>query len=56
IDNQKEAIDVEDFPKTVRAAVEITKGLGLEYLWVDDVCIIQDSAEDWEKEAAKLAH
>ncbi|KAK1658496.1 heterokaryon incompatibility protein [Colletotrichum godetiae] len=55
IDSHKAALDVEDFPQTVRDAVQITRGLGLKYLWVDAICIIQDSAEDWEKEAAKMA-
>ncbi|KXH50461.1 heterokaryon incompatibility protein [Colletotrichum nymphaeae SA-01] len=55
IDDHKKALNVDDFPQTVRDAVEITRGLGLKYLWVDAICIIQDSAEDWEKEASKMA-
>ncbi|KAK1637742.1 heterokaryon incompatibility protein [Colletotrichum phormii] len=55
INSHKAALGVKDFPQTVRDAVEITRGLGLKYLWVHAICIIQDSAEDWEKEAAKMA-
>lgn len=29
--------------QTIRAAIEVTKGLGIRYLWVDSLCIVQDS-------------
>lgn len=41
-------------PQTIRDAVYATLQLGLEWLWVDSLCIIQDSREDWEIEAAKM--
>ncbi|KAK2058659.1 heterokaryon incompatibility protein [Colletotrichum caudatum] len=38
-------------------AIEVTRKLGIRYIWVDSVCIIQGqpSKEDWEAEA-KLMH
>jgi hypothetical protein len=30
--------------------------LGLQYLWIDSLCILQDSAEDWEIECANMAN
>lgn len=44
-----------DLPKTFSDAVDITRRLGVPYLWIDSLCIIQDSAEDWEIEAAKMS-
>ncbi|KAF4464921.1 tol [Fusarium albosuccineum] len=41
--------------KTFRDAVEICRRLGILYLWIDSLCIIQDSAEDWKEQAAKMA-
>jgi hypothetical protein len=33
----------------------ITRKLGYRYLWIDSLCIIQDSAEDWGIESAQMA-
>jgi hypothetical protein len=42
-------------PKTFQDAVEVTRKLGFRYVWIDSLCIIQDSVEDWESECAKMA-
>jgi hypothetical protein len=36
-------------------AIRLTRAMGCRYLWIDSLCIIQDSKEDWEKEAALMA-
>jgi len=41
--------------KTIQDAIEITRELGLQYLWVDSQCIVQDSLEDWQRESANMA-
>jgi hypothetical protein len=41
-------------PKTFQDAVGITKIIGLRYLWIDSLCIIQDDRKDWEKESATM--
>ncbi|KAH8896330.1 HET-domain-containing protein, partial [Thozetella sp. PMI_491] len=46
---------LKDMPKTFREAITITRELGLEFLWIDSLCILQDSKEDWEKESAKMS-
>lgn len=46
---------MKDLPKTFEDAVEITRRLGFRYLWIDAICIIQDSAADWEREASRMA-
>lgn len=44
-----------DLPSTFQDAIEFALCLGLEYLWIDSLCIIQDDLRDWEEEAAKMA-
>jgi hypothetical protein len=46
---------VESLPKTLGDAITISRHLNIRFLWIDSLCIIQDSAEDWLKEAASMA-
>lgn len=50
----KQRISYSTLPATIRDAVCITRGLGIQYLWVDAICILQNS-EEWQLEAAKMA-
>ncbi|KAL9624908.1 MAG: hypothetical protein Q9160_000955 [Pyrenula sp. 1 TL-2023] len=43
-----EGVAVEDLPKTIQDAVEVTRVLNIKYLWVDSLCILQDSIPDKE--------
>jgi hypothetical protein len=45
----------EKLPKTFQDAISFTIRLGFRYLWIDSLCIIQDSAEDWRHEGSKMA-
>ena len=42
-------------PQSFQDAVYVTRRHGIQYLWIDALCIIQDSIEDWEIECAKMA-
>lgn len=35
-------------PRVIRDAIHLVRSLGERYLWVDSLCIIQDSARSWE--------
>jgi hypothetical protein len=39
-------------PKTFQDAIDVTRRLGIQYLWIDSLCIIQDCEKDKEKEIA----
>lgn len=41
-------------PKTFRDAVHLTQSLGIQYLWIDSICILQDSESDWAQESAYM--
>ncbi|KFX98256.1 hypothetical protein V490_02406 [Pseudogymnoascus sp. VKM F-3557] len=49
-----ERIEFSAMPNTFQDAVTITRKLGYRYLWVDSLCILQDSREDWEVASAKM--
>lgn len=46
---------VESLPQTLQDAVRVTQQLGIPYLWVDSICIIQDSVKDKSQEVSKMA-
>lgn len=41
--------------KTHREIVSLARALGIQYVWVDALCIIQGDAEDWERESKAMA-
>lgn len=55
LDSFKSGLPWSDIPKTLQDAMTITHRLGLRYLWVDALSIIQDDDVDWKTEAAKMA-
>ncbi|KAF2438468.1 HET-domain-containing protein, partial [Karstenula rhodostoma CBS 690.94] len=42
-------------PQTFRDAVHVCRVIGIRYLWIDSLCIIQDCDEDWASEAAAMS-
>lgn len=55
IDEYKQGFKVSNLPKSLRDAIEVTRHLGIEYIWIDAICIIQGDADDWGKESAMMA-
>ncbi|KAK4449773.1 heterokaryon incompatibility protein-domain-containing protein, partial [Podospora aff. communis PSN243] len=47
-------IDTSYLSPVVRDAATVTRQLGLSYLWVDSLCIVQDDERDWRDEAALM--
>ncbi|KAE9369225.1 HET-domain-containing protein [Stipitochalara longipes BDJ] len=41
--------------KTFEDAVEVTRQIGVRYLWIDSLCIIQDEANDFQKECSRMS-
>uniref|UniRef100_A0A8H7NPK3 Heterokaryon incompatibility domain-containing protein n=1 Tax=Bionectria ochroleuca TaxID=29856 RepID=A0A8H7NPK3_BIOOC len=49
-------IPFEILPKTFHDAIRLARELGLSYIWIDALCIIQDAEnhEDWLKESGRM--
>lgn len=50
----KSGIFLNSLPKTLQDAFTIAQELGIQFLWVDRLCIIQDSPEDWFCESNQM--
>jgi hypothetical protein len=50
-----ENIKWDHLTQTFQDAVEITRRLGQQYLWVDSLCILQDDDDDWALQASRVA-
>jgi hypothetical protein len=44
------SLPFESLSKTFQDAVEVTRALGYQYLWIDSLCIIQKPSVDWHQE------
>ncbi|KAF8857250.1 hypothetical protein BDZ45DRAFT_564472, partial [Acephala macrosclerotiorum] len=44
-------IDTTLLPQTFRDAIHTTIQLGINYLWIDFLCIVQDNPDDWLRES-----
>jgi hypothetical protein len=56
----EEAVPFESLSRNFQDAIKATRTLssrfGRLYLWIDALCIIQDSKEDWTTESVKMGH
>lgn len=48
-------LDASMLPRTITDAVTVARRMGFRYIWVDALCIIQDSADDKLKELPRMS-
>lgn len=51
---QGKELDTSELPATFQHAIRATESLGHSYLWIDSLCIIQDSEEDRREECSRM--
>jgi hypothetical protein len=54
LDQNLHSIALQSLPLTLQHSISTTRALGLEYIWIDSLCIIQDSASDWQRESVLM--
>ncbi|KAK1749635.1 heterokaryon incompatibility protein-domain-containing protein [Echria macrotheca] len=52
----KTSIPLRTLPPNFRDAIFTSRRLGFRYIWIDSLCIIQDSPTDWDAEAPLMHH
>ena len=48
------SIDMNSVTPVIKDAAKVCDALGIRYLWVDAVCIVQDDITDWRQESQKM--
>ncbi|KAF2498926.1 HET-domain-containing protein [Lophium mytilinum] len=46
---------ISNLPQVFQDAISITKDLGIRYIWIDALCIIQDCQQDFDQECAQMS-
>jgi hypothetical protein len=54
LERRREGIPCETMPSAIEDAVTLTRTVGLRYLWVDALCIVQDDMADWSRESGRM--
>lgn len=52
--DMKKSINANSLPVVFQQAIWIVRMLRIEYIWIDSLCIIQDSQSDWELESLQM--
>lgn len=47
-------VPIESLSETFKDAICIAREVGIGYIWIDSLCIVQDDDEDWKRESAKM--
>lgn len=55
LSERMKGIEWDDLPRTFQDAIIITRSLGIRYIWIDSLCIVQDDIHDWNKESVRMA-
>ena len=47
---------IDDLPQTFKDDIKVAQRFQIQYIWIDALCIIQDSIEDWEADAPTIRY
>ncbi|KAF2179059.1 HET-domain-containing protein [Zopfia rhizophila CBS 207.26] len=49
-----QCVPFSNMPKTIRDAFQVARHMGMRYIWIDSLCILQDDHDDVQREIAKM--
>lgn len=55
VEHLQDHIDWQHLPITFQEAINFAHRLGYSFIWIDSLCIIQDSDSDWQNEGSRMA-
>ncbi|KAK3899850.1 heterokaryon incompatibility protein-domain-containing protein [Staphylotrichum tortipilum] len=57
LERHKEGIAIGQLPQTFQDTIQIARTLGVRYVWIDPLCIIQKEKDhaDWKRESGRMA-
>lgn len=53
--SRQRTIPWSELPRLFEDAISITRKIGIEFIWIDCLCIVQDDTPEWETEAPKMS-
>lgn len=53
--HHRDGMPISHLTRTFQDSIRLTVRLGLEYIWIDSLCIIQEDAADWAIESVTMA-
>lgn len=54
LDSHMNGVPLESLPATFKDAIAVTRAIGLRYLWIDSLCIIQGADGDFDEESIHM--
>ncbi|TGO24180.1 hypothetical protein BPAE_0109g00080 [Botrytis paeoniae] len=54
LESFKASISLERLPKTFIEAISVAREFSIPYIWIDSLCTIQDSDDDWQTESVSM--
>lgn len=52
--NRLQEVVFSSLPNTIQEAIIFTRNLGLDFLWVDSICVVQNDHDEWIREAGLM--
>ncbi len=54
LDRLRKGTEISELAQTFQDAISTARALGIDFTWIDSLCISQDFREDWQRESALM--